>query len=1179
MTEGLERLRELDLRPGYDSTDDALTHFYVPALGRAVSYGRSVGYFRSTSLSVAARGLSHFIAGGGRMRLLVGTDLTTEDRDAMGGRVSADGRLAERLAEELVPADEIAAARLEVLAWLVQSQRLLVRVAIPLEPDGTPSTDGSRYFHEKIGVLRDAHGDGIAFQGSINETARAWHGNFESFSVYRSWAEDRAHHDHWVEAFERRWAGRIPGWRVVPLPKALRDRLLDFLPPRPPRALDPEEPAPLGDPATVARYLLAAPRLVGSERLAEATSGTRLRPHQTKVVERLAGEYPRSWLLADEVGLGKTISAAIALRRLILQGSVRRVLVLAPASVCSQWHDELFERGALWASRYEAKNLLGAHPDDVTLLHDDQNPYAERDLLVVSSHLARRADHRERLIDAGPWDVLVVDEAHHARRRGGDPDEYRPGRLLELLDAVSERQAARAIWLLTATPMQVHPVELRDLLVHVGLQGPLAEPAAFERWARVLAPTEDEPPWSWLASMLSQSAPPPVGEAERSLLDEIEHRLGPADRARIEHFGAGDGDPESDAAALEPEGRSELRRWLRLRGPVGRALVRHTRDTLRAYRAAGVLDEPLPDRRVMAVPVEFTAAEHALYERLDTLIDRLQEAAGPSTAAGFVLTIYRRRLTSSWAAITRTLERRVARAAFDVGDETLVDELDHEELDDVGEPELVPLSPDDEAEIRRFIGDVGRVDDSKFDRLRHDLDQARDRGRAAIVFTQFTDTLAALRDRLAGIYRSELATFTGSGGAVWDDAETTWHNVSKQELVEAIRAGHVTVLLATDAASEGLNLQACSFVVNYDMPWNPMRVEQRIGRVDRLGQAEPVVEIRNYFVPGTVEERVYELLSRRIDDFSDLVGDLQPILGAAEAAVQEVFRSPRSERHRVEAERLADLDRRIDELREGGVSLDVDDPLPFPDHPPSPVTLEQLADLLPHLGARLGHPDRPSSTDPDRVSRDAEDWCSLRSYGHPDLVTQLEKVVVSAPTTDGALVIAEAEEFPVAAALRADRSPPERVHLVDQLGDLGSPVSTGDAERMAAEIARAAGDARLEHIRRTVAQRAFHRREALVRRFVLLVHRQITAECVLPRHATGDGPDPAAVWAELAADTATGWAYAETFRRLAGVERSELLPPSATDPDRMSPAEARRTTRSRTYADLDQIMREWREVS
>lgn len=105
--------------------------------------------------------------------------------------------------------------------------------------------------------------------------------------------------------------------------------------------------------AVVARYMRIAPRLVGAESLAEATIGLELFPHQRQVAERLAGLYPRSWLLADEVGLGKTISAGISLRRLVLDGRVRRALILAPANVCRQWQDELFEKKfGLWVPRW-----------------------------------------------------------------------------------------------------------------------------------------------------------------------------------------------------------------------------------------------------------------------------------------------------------------------------------------------------------------------------------------------------------------------------------------------------------------------------------------------------------------------------------------------------------------------------------------------------------------------------------------------------------------------------------------------------------------------------------------------------------------------------------------------------------------------------------------------------------
>jgi SNF2 family DNA or RNA helicase len=109
----------------------------------------------------------------------------------------------------------------------------------------------------------------------------------------------------------------------------------------------------IGDDAVIAHFLRVAPHLVGAEGLAEATVGVSLFPHQRQVAERLAGLYPRSWLVADEVGLGKTISAGMALRRLVLSGEVRRALILAPANVCRQWQDELFEKFGLWVPRLD----------------------------------------------------------------------------------------------------------------------------------------------------------------------------------------------------------------------------------------------------------------------------------------------------------------------------------------------------------------------------------------------------------------------------------------------------------------------------------------------------------------------------------------------------------------------------------------------------------------------------------------------------------------------------------------------------------------------------------------------------------------------------------------------------------------------------------------------------------
>src|ERR1019366_1751838 len=204
--------------------DRVLDTLYVPALSRASSYDRSVGYFRSSSLSVAARGMSRFINGGGRVRLLCGAEITPADRDALLGRATLDGAFADRLAERLITEDEVSRRRLEVLAWLAREGRLEVRIAIAVDDNGAPLVGGDQdpYFHEKIGVLRDAHGDGVAFQGSVNESATAWTRNFESFSVYASWDATATYCSFWANKFEQHWSGGLKGFRVYALPDAAR---------------------------------------------------------------------------------------------------------------------------------------------------------------------------------------------------------------------------------------------------------------------------------------------------------------------------------------------------------------------------------------------------------------------------------------------------------------------------------------------------------------------------------------------------------------------------------------------------------------------------------------------------------------------------------------------------------------------------------------------------------------------------------------------------------------------------------------------------------------------------------------------------------------------------------------------------------------------------------------------
>jgi hypothetical protein len=327
-------------------------------------------------------------------------------------------------------------------------------------------------------------------------------------------------------------------------------------------------------------------------------------------------------------------------------------------------------------------------------------------------------------------------------------------------------------------------------------------------------------------------------------------------------------------------------------------------------------------------------------------------------------------------------------------------------------------------------------------------------------------------------------------------------------------------VLATDAASEGLNLQVASFLVNYDLPWNPMRVEQRIGRLDRIGQEAPVVMVRNYVIPGTVEDDVYAALASRIDVFSGVVGKLQPILGATEEAFRRMFRVPRSERAQAERETIGDLLAQVDALEQSGIDLGDEDALPIPEYAESPVTLEDLRRVLTEeLDVALDRPERPVTFAPERTSRDPERWCALGTYGHPELQRALEHRAGS--EGDDALVIREMGR--VAVAYRADRSPPEPVRRLPDLVDLGPAVAAGEAETRARREAETAARAFDERARTVELARRREWEGEIGTRFRRLVAQVIRAEQVLRRHGDGEEPSANLVWMDVCQDDSIGW--------------------------------------------------------
>ena len=810
---------------------------------------------------------------------------------------------------------------------------------------------------------------GVAFIGSDNESASGWRDNHETFSVYRSWkAEVWAEYAEGLERdFERLWEiGQAGKWAVISLPEAIEKNLInrvkdDYLPPdAEPGA---EDFPPIADTTAALRELeelMAKPAEAGGTGVGFVTTTIDPWPHQLAIASQAVVDFPnRSYLLADEVGLGKTIEAGLIIRELLLTERATTFLLLVPASVMRQWQEELWEKFALDVPRYTGKAYLGR--DDEELNPASGNAWNGFDILLASSHLARRRDRHQQILDAEPWDIVLVDEAHHAGRRGSKPDDQ-ANRLLELLLKMRSADKWRTLYLASATPMQMHAHEAWDLLELTNLDGRWAENAlTFEKYYQELAETPTEREWPFLQEMTRDFFI--TGRVNRKAKDKLAS-LTMVGRAKIERFGKNALTTKTVKAMSKAE-RGLLDGWLQAHTPMQDRVFRTTRDTLRAYKQHGLLgdDAVIPTRVIHDEPVAFTDQERVLYDRIEDYISRYYDAYTADSKTkplGFIMTVYRRRLTSSFAAIENSLAKRIEVLEGNA----LVDELLTEddlfalETSVLFDPEALTQRGQDMAaeiaELRSFLDEVRQrpPDETKMARLHEELNDAFSGGghRTAVIFTQYTDTMDYIREQLRGTYGSQVACYSGRGGERWNQQAGGWVRVDKTVVKELFRDGdEVKILIGTEAMSEGLNLQTCGKLINYDLPWNFMRVEQRIGRVDRIG-GQPEVHISNYLYDGTVERQVYDGIARDFTWFEHVVGPAQPVLASIESKIEDLaMRRRDEERERRVSEIVEDLTRQMEEAEQEVVTLDdVEGPdISVAGYAAAPaITMEQFAETL-----------------------------------------------------------------------------------------------------------------------------------------------------------------------------------------------------------------------------------------
>ncbi len=544
--------------------------------------------------------------------------------------------------------------------------------------------------------------------------------------------------------------------------------------------------------------------------LAVHTSNLEPLPHQiTAVYEEMLPRQPLRFLLADDPGAGKTIMAGLLIKELMVRGDLRRCLIVAPGGLVEQWQDELYRKLGL------DFDIVGR---DAIESSRSGNPFAERDLIISRLDHLSRSEEVQAKLEQTDWDLVVVDEAHKmsAHYFGSEVKETRRFRLGRLLGEIS-----RNLLLMTATP---HSGKDDDFQLFLSL----IDPDRFE------------------------------------------------------------GKPRGAEKKVDAEG----------------LMRRLVKEKLLKFDGRPLF----PERRASTVSYELTPGERELYDAVTDYVreemnraDRLS-ASGEGrrgTIVGFALTILQRRLASSPEAIYRSLQRRRERlekrmleaqqpSARPLADAEQRWRLELEDFDDAPEDEAQELEEQvvDEAsaaqtveQLRAEIATLQRLEDlarlvrnARTDRKWEELSSLLQDGalmkdghgarRKLIVFTEHRDTLNYLHARIATLLGDQ-AVVTIHGGVSREDRRR-----AQQTFVNDPDAW---VLVATDAAGEGVNLQRANLLVNYDLPWNPNRLEQRFGRIHRIGQTE-VCHMWNLVASDTREGQVFERLLEKLSRQSVALG-------------------------------------------------------------------------------------------------------------------------------------------------------------------------------------------------------------------------------------------------------------------------------------------------------------------
>lgn len=839
--------------------------FLSAKLKDAVQYDRIAGYFCSSIIEVAGEAIEGIQ---GKIRVVCNSGLTPSDVAV--ARLGMRQEWNEFKPEE-VYAGKSAIVRLEKLYMLLSSGKMEVRV-LPDEKFGL--------MHGKAGVITYKDGSQTSFLGSINETKSAFTTNYEMV-----WEDGDPASVAWVQGeFEYLWhhpcaialadyviedIQRIAKRRLLPL-KEWRDKLSD-----------------------------AAPAVAAEEPIYRKEFG--LWAHQKYFVTRAFDEHRQRGgarlLLADQVGLGKTVQLAMAAKLIALQED-KPVLIIVPKTLLFQWQDELMTLlnfpSAVWTGRFWVDENGYEYPSDST----KAIMKCPRKVGIVSQGLiTRKSEAAEKLLSLH-YSCVILDEAHRARRKnlGKDPDQHKAqmNNLLAYLYEITLH--TKSLLLATATPVQINPIEAFDLL------GALGYPQDAEKvlgdnysvWRRTpgtgikyIQGEEDHPTAEAEMWEIMRNPFPP--RREDNSVELLRQQLDiPDDRSVL---------PQSMFSQLSRPQRHRIKQlydngnYIQNHNPYIRSIIRRTREYLENTINPDTGEPYL--KKIEAIlfgekadeALELSGYMEQAYAIAQEFCEMLSHRV---KGGGFMSTLLLKRIGSTMLAGENTAKRMLAWTQEGVQKiQSLYDEVGGEDDDpeEGSHSEIKDLTPDEVASLSKLVAvlKANTDTDPKYNRVKSILLQGVDgeggwQSKGCILFSQYYDSAAYVAQRLSNdLPQLPIGLYAG-GDKSGIYINGMFRKETKDDLKRLVKTRELKILVGTDAASEGLNLQALGTLINIDLPWNPTRLEQRKGRIQRIGQLADQIYIYNMRYKDSVEDKVHSRLSGRLQEIYSLFGQIPDVL-------------------------------------------------------------------------------------------------------------------------------------------------------------------------------------------------------------------------------------------------------------------------------------------------------------